>query len=98
MICMLPDLLLQKTGGVAQPRNGRRRLDRISRVEQNILGPTSIARRKAPGTAGERTKQALLEIKYASRIAHFSAAWSQLTKKKKIYIYIYINKKKRDRA
>nr|CAI5847233.1 unnamed protein product [Callosobruchus analis] len=45
-----------KTGGVAQATIGRRRLDRISRGEQNIPGPTSITRRKTLGTTGERTK------------------------------------------
>nr|CAI5820614.1 unnamed protein product [Callosobruchus analis] len=30
-ICVLPNLPLQKTGGAAQPRNDKRRVDRISR-------------------------------------------------------------------
>nr|CAI5825933.1 unnamed protein product [Callosobruchus analis] len=54
---MLPNSPLQKTGGAAHPRNDRRRLGRISRGEQNIPGPTSVARKKASGTTGERTKQ-----------------------------------------
>nr|CAI5854093.1 unnamed protein product [Callosobruchus analis] len=90
MICVLPNLSLQKTGRAAQLRNGRRRLDRISRGEQNIPGPTSIARRKAPGTTGERTKQgdSILEVKYAGRMAHFRAAWSQLAENKQMLQWV----------